>query len=754
MDAMVLATQKWLNSTYGNDKRFNRITEDGLTGWNTIYALRRALQIEENITETSNNFGDKTYSLCPNINQGATGNLVYIVQGGLWCKGYNPGGLDGIYGNATYTAVKKLKSDMGFPTASGNMNKDIMRGLLDMNAFTLLRNGTDKIRSVQQAINYDYYDYYRIVPCDGLYGRELNKALIYALQKEFGIPKASATGTFGPTTTSSIKEYSKGTSNKIIKIVKYALICNGYGENITLNNTYDDAMENAIEQFASFYSLNRIANVCGKLIIMGLLSSSGDTSRSAKACDCATILDFDKALALKNAGYTHVGRYLTGTVGSTTSKALTRAELNEIFRVGLRVFTIYQDGGASSTYFNAKQGKIDAEKAVAAANNLGFKEKTIIYFAVDYDFTYDQMLKKVVPYFKEIKKYFARSINMKNFRIGIYASRYICTCISNYGYASSSFVADMSRGYSGNLGYKIPNNWAFDQFNEYKFSYINGTFDLDKVAYSGRYIGEGAINALPNTFEEVLDFIAKKRKLQRSRAIDFVSSLPLGSSADLSNMNFDGKRTLIYGNSFKPDGLCIWLQFNSGFENDSSKFLKKVGAINFDLESGKGSINWQNNLQDALQSLNIFSSQRMNDITALASKTAVEVKNGDVYTGLTLNLSGNLELQYGIEFKEIIDDTTFTFGVKVIYEFYKLKNTNSFVAERITEIQTQPGPVTAVIMATLGALDDLLNEAPDYIGNLSTVIIDVFTDETVVETLAVSATIFIGILCLAAMCII
>lgn len=136
--------------------------------------------------------------------------------------------------------------------------------------------------------------------------------------------------------------------------------------------------------------------MCGKLIIVGLLSSSGDTNKSAKACDCATILDFDKAFVLKNAGYTHVGRYLTGTGGSTTSRALTRTELNEIFRVGLRVFTIYQDGGASSTYFNANQGKIDAEKAVALANNLEFK----------------------------------------------------------------------------NLGYKIPNNWAFDQFNEYKFSYI------------------------------------------------------------------------------------------------------------------------------------------------------------------------------------------------------------------------------------------------------------------------------------------
>lgn len=121
--------------------------------------------------------------------------------------------MDGIYGNATYVAVKNLKSDMGFPTASGNMNKDIMRGLLDMSAYTVLKYGTEKIRAVQQAINYGYYDYYKVIPCDGLYGRDLNKALIYALQKEFNIPKTSATGTFGPTTTSSTQEYTKGTSN-------------------------------------------------------------------------------------------------------------------------------------------------------------------------------------------------------------------------------------------------------------------------------------------------------------------------------------------------------------------------------------------------------------------------------------------------------------------------------------------------------------------------------------------------------------
>ena len=68
MDTMVLKTQQWLNLTYGDDSRFNRVTEDGITGWDTIYGLRRALQIEEGITSTSNSFGPSTYDKCPDIN--------------------------------------------------------------------------------------------------------------------------------------------------------------------------------------------------------------------------------------------------------------------------------------------------------------------------------------------------------------------------------------------------------------------------------------------------------------------------------------------------------------------------------------------------------------------------------------------------------------------------------------------------------------------------------------------------------------
>lgn len=42
----------------------------------------------------------------------------------------------------------------------------------------------------------------------------------------------------------------------------------------------------------------------------------------------------------------------------------------------------------------------------------------------------------------------------------------------------------MSTGFSGNLGYQIPENWAFDQFVEFTYS-STPNFDLDNVGVSG-----------------------------------------------------------------------------------------------------------------------------------------------------------------------------------------------------------------------------------------------------------------------------
>jgi hypothetical protein len=60
MDEMVLQTQQWLNKTYSGKHGYEKIEENGKTGWSTIYALTRALQIELGIAEPSDNFGEET----------------------------------------------------------------------------------------------------------------------------------------------------------------------------------------------------------------------------------------------------------------------------------------------------------------------------------------------------------------------------------------------------------------------------------------------------------------------------------------------------------------------------------------------------------------------------------------------------------------------------------------------------------------------------------------------------------------------
>ena len=62
-DDMVYLTQKWLNQEYGNVPGFGAVTENGKTGWDTVYGLLRALQYELGITNLANSFGPTTSSL-------------------------------------------------------------------------------------------------------------------------------------------------------------------------------------------------------------------------------------------------------------------------------------------------------------------------------------------------------------------------------------------------------------------------------------------------------------------------------------------------------------------------------------------------------------------------------------------------------------------------------------------------------------------------------------------------------------------
>ncbi|MEU7875743.1 glycoside hydrolase domain-containing protein [Dactylosporangium sp. NPDC049140] len=49
------------------------------------------------------------------------------------------------------------------------------------------------------------------------------------------------------------------------------------------------------------------------------------------------------------------------------------------------------------------------------------------------------------------------------YAIGVYSCRNTCSRLAAEGLTTRSFVSGMSTGYSGNLGFALPDNWAFDQ---------------------------------------------------------------------------------------------------------------------------------------------------------------------------------------------------------------------------------------------------------------------------------------------------
>ena len=162
-------------------------------------------------------------------------------------------------------------------------------------------------------------------------------------------------------------------------------------------------------------------------------------------------------------------------------------EIDILLNAGLKIFPIFQESPRTPipADFNEEQGIIDAQKAVDAALKLGIPKGTVIYFAVDCDMTETDLKNYGIPYFQGINSYFAD--NFHYYKIGVYGTRNTCITLANKGYSISSFVSNMSTGFSGNLGFLMPQNWAFEQYIEKTdYSLAGYIFDLDYDMASGR----------------------------------------------------------------------------------------------------------------------------------------------------------------------------------------------------------------------------------------------------------------------------
>ncbi|MEU7997060.1 glycoside hydrolase domain-containing protein [Micromonospora sp. NPDC049060] len=490
-DPKVLEAQEWVNSTYQSVPYYNPCPENGKTGWATMYSLTRALQHELGIEVLSDAFGPGTMSRLATLGDigpdTTNGNIVNIVQYALFCKGYWGGPGDGVYGVDTASAIAQLKADAGLDASNTDVQPKVFKSLLTMDAYILVSGGRAEVRNIQRWLNGRYLSKstFYIVPCDGHYTRDVQQALMKAIQYEIGIPQDQANGNFGPGTQQGLRnnEVAQGSSGIFVQIFSAACVFNGTvrddGDSYTtvFKSTFDAALATYVAAFQRFSVLDDHGRGDYRTWAQ-LLVSTGDADRPAHACDTRYHISESRARALVTAGYHTVGRYLDEDEPKEMQKEIQPGELNAIFAGGMRMFPISQYRGRYLSDFTYSQGYSHAVRAHDRALGYGFNRGTIIYFAVDYDATDEEITSNIIPYFRGVQA--GLSGRGKRYLAGVYGSRNVCSRATSEAYARFSFVSGMSWGFSGNLGFPMPDNWSFTQIKEFRFTAGADSFDLDR----------------------------------------------------------------------------------------------------------------------------------------------------------------------------------------------------------------------------------------------------------------------------------
>lgn len=673
-DSNVLKAQKYLNAMFGGHNSWVFIDEDGVTGTGTMTGIIRAFQIQNGVSSIIGTVGPETIDKMKKLGEiekmspnDASSINVCLIQCALFCKGYDAGGITGIYYTKGVSAVREMQSDAGLPV-TGIIDLKVWMGLLSMNWFKLGLRGDVYVRTIQRQLNSDWSNIIGVGPCDGVVSRQTVLSLIGALQAAEGVTTELITNlnkvNFGDATTSKFPERLKKDQNSeeyipYNKLAQYGLYFNGYNPG-RFDGIFDETMADQVKAFQEFYGLAGIGLVnegeVNVSTMKSLLTSKGDTARQAKACDCSTVLSLQQAKDLKDAGYTHVGRYLTGYVGPEhRPKSMTLNEISNIREAGLAVFPIYQDGGYYLEYFlNSSQGTIDAQTAILAAERIGVPANSTIYFAVDFDCYEYQMNLYIIPYFRKIYFVFNSEKNTKNYKIGIYAPRYICSRISDLGYASTSFVADMSTGFSCNLGYPIPFNWAFDQFFEETFS-SKPSFEIDKDAYSGRDTGVLVFDEVQEKTDEALEEENRNAKLEIARN-QFVYDVfdPLGYLDKIIDIGVSYNKEI-------PLGTYVVGNVTVDMSAEISTEMRKIAETDYNIEisidpTGNLTMGCQNQIYELTHSIDFGELGESFNFEKILSNIALSVKSGNITLGCHFESLKRMKVSISVSSSDLLPE--------------------------------------------------------------------------------------------------
>lgn len=249
---------------------------------------------------------------------------------------------------------------------------------------------------------------------------------------------------------------------------------------ISMRESFDPGLVSYVERLQQFTLLPRSGRGTYDTWCE-LLVSTGNPDRPVDACD--TRFKFTTTLArdLRARGYRTVGRYLDEIPGKLAKK-LEDGEPEAIIAGGMKLFPIWQLNSRVPTDFTYQKGCDEGLRALERLRYFRFPRSTVCYFAVDMDATDPVITSSVIPYFKGVQSAF--SAEGRDYRVGVYGSRNVCSRVSKEAGAVASFLAGMSWGFSGNLGFPLPDNWAFNQIQELSDLQVGDrVIDLDRTAH-------------------------------------------------------------------------------------------------------------------------------------------------------------------------------------------------------------------------------------------------------------------------------
>ncbi|TCO62900.1 hypothetical protein EV192_1021040 [Actinocrispum wychmicini] len=111
----------------------------------------------------------------------------------------------------------------------------------------------------------------------------------------------------------------------------------------------------------------------------------------------------------------------------------------------------------------------------------------------------------------------------------------MCTRLFNEGLTVTSFVSDMSTGFSGNLGFSMPRNWAFDQIATITIGSGAGAIEIDNNVYSGRDGGVSRVIPRPTPAERLDTYFDASLRPQVSHDLNAYSETVTSNKTGLKH---------------------------------------------------------------------------------------------------------------------------------------------------------------------------------------------------------------------------